>query len=133
VLTAETLGDATRQSPSLADVFYLGFYPLTYVALVLLMRCGGRRLTIATWLDGAVAGLGAAALCASFVFSSVLSFTGNDALGVAANLAYPVGRLLLLALVFGLGAVVSGARKTMWLLLATACGLNAIGDTINLF
>ena len=62
VLTVESLGGATPATPSLADAFYLGFYPLTYVAVGLFMRGDSRRLTTSSWLDGAVAGLGAAAL-----------------------------------------------------------------------
>jgi hypothetical protein len=43
-MTVESLGGATPSTPSLADVFYLGFYPLTYVAAVIFMRGEVRRL-----------------------------------------------------------------------------------------
>ena len=45
-----------------------------------------------TWLDGAVAGLGAAALCACFAFNTILHSVGGSTLSVATNLAYPIGR-----------------------------------------
>ena len=64
VLTVESAGGATPPTPSLADLFYLCFYPLTYVGLMLLVRRQIKRLRVATWLDGAIAGLGAAAVCA---------------------------------------------------------------------
>ena len=38
VLAAESAGGATPPVPSFADLFYLCFYPLVYVALVLLTR-----------------------------------------------------------------------------------------------
>ena len=38
VLAAESAGGATPPVPSLADLFWLGFYPIVYVALVLLTR-----------------------------------------------------------------------------------------------
>jgi diguanylate cyclase (GGDEF)-like protein len=133
VLTVESLGGAMPASPSLADAFYLGFYPLTYVAVGLFMRGDSRRLTSSSWLDGAVAGLGAAALCAAFAFRSILHSAGGSALAVAANLAYPVGDVLLLGLVVGGTAVLAGRRKTPWMLMAAGIALNVVGDTFNLF
>src|ERR1022692_3267770 len=38
VLTTETAGGANPPSPSLADVFYLAFYPFMYVGVMLLIR-----------------------------------------------------------------------------------------------
>ena len=61
LLTVETLGGAHATSPSPADVFYLGFYPLAYVATVLLLRATVGTISKPNWLDGVVAGLGAAA------------------------------------------------------------------------
>jgi len=133
VLTVEAQGGATPPSPSFADAFYLAFYPLTYVAVVLFMRGEVRRLTTPSWLDGVVAGLGAAAVCAAFAFHSILRSAGGDALGVATNLAYPIGDLLLLALVVGATTLLSGRRRAPWLLLATGIALNVGGDTFNLF
>ena len=51
---------------------------------------------------------------------------------MAVNLAYPIGDLLLLALVVGVTAVLPGRRSSQWLLLALACAINAAGDTANL-
>jgi diguanylate cyclase (GGDEF)-like protein len=133
VLTVESLGGATPASPSLADAFYLGFYPLTYVAVGLFMRGDSRRLTTSSWLDGAVAGLGAAALCAAFAFRGIVHSAGGSALAVATNLAYPVGDVLLLGLVVGGTAVLAGRRKAPWMLMAAGIGLNVVGDTFNLF
>ena len=67
VLTVHSLAD-TPPSPSLADVFYVTFYPVTYFALMLLLRSDVKRFSLASWLDGGVAGLGAAAICAAFAF-----------------------------------------------------------------
>jgi diguanylate cyclase (GGDEF)-like protein len=131
VLTLQSLGGATPPSPSLADAFYLGFYPVTYAGLMILLRGQVRRFSLATWLDGGIAGLGAAALCATFVFQTVLHDTGRSALGVAVNLAYPVGDVLLLGLVVGCAAIVSGRRRLPWLLLATGYALITAGDIFN--
>ena len=133
VLTVESLGGATPPTPSLADVFYLAFYPLAYVAVVIFMRGQVRRLAAPNWLDGAVAGLGAVAVCAAFAFHSILVSTGGSVAATITNLAYPIGDLLLLALVVGGTAVLSGGRRAPWLLLASGIALNVAGDTFNLF
>jgi diguanylate cyclase (GGDEF)-like protein len=131
LLTAESAGGAAP-SPSVADIFYLGFYPLAYVALVLLVRRHTRGLVMSSWLDGAVAGAGAAAVCACFAFYPILHSLGGDAASVATNLAYPIGDVLLLLLVVGGSAMLPGRSNAQWAILAGACALNAVGDTFNL-
>jgi diguanylate cyclase (GGDEF)-like protein len=131
-VTIESLGGSTPATPSVADGFYVAFYPVAYLALVLLMRRESSRLVPATWLDGAVAGLGAAALCAGFAFHSIAHLAGGGAMAVATNLAYPVGDVLLLAMVVGGSAVVSATHRSAWGLVAAGCALNAVGDTVAL-
>jgi len=70
-----------------------------------------------TWLDGAVAGLGAAALCACFAFNTVLHSVGGDASAVATDLAYPIGDGLLLILAWVAPPSSPAGRKTQWLLI----------------
>jgi diguanylate cyclase (GGDEF)-like protein len=134
VLTWEGWGGADVVTPTLADAFYIAFYPLAYAAIVLMLRREIKRLLPATWLDGAIAGLGAAAVCAAFAFHAVIRTLGGDVtpIAVAVNLIYPIGDVLLLALVVGGTAVLPG-RRLPWLLFATACAVNGIGDTFNLF
>jgi diguanylate cyclase (GGDEF)-like protein len=133
ILTAESAGGGTPPVPSFADLFWLGFYPLVYVALVLLTRKHVARMGVATWLDGAVAGLGAAALCACFAFNTILHSVGGNATTVATDLAYPIGDALLLMLVVGGTAIIPGRKSPQWLLIACAIACTAIGDTFNLF
>src|SRR2546421_2083260 len=109
LLAAWSAGGATPSTPSLADAFFLGFYPLAYVALVLLLRREVKEFNPATWLDGAVAGLGAAALCAAFAFNAILRSLGGDPLAVATNLAYPIGAGLLFGLAARGTAVLAGS------------------------
>ena len=132
-LTFESLGGKTPSTPSWADLFYIGFYPLAYVAAVQLLRKAMGRLSRPNWLDGLIAGLGAAAVCAAFAFHDIVHAAGGSALSAATNLAYPVGDLLLLSLVIGGTVLLSGRGTTPWFLLAAGVALNVIGDTFNLF
>ena len=136
-LTWESWGGASSlATPSIADVFHACFYPLAYAAILLMLRKGTRRLMPATWLDGAIAGLGAAAVCAAFAFAALWHFVGDASfvspLGLAVGLLYAIGDVLLLA--FGVGGTALRAGRTLpWMLFATACAVNAIRDTFNLF
>ena len=129
--TLVTVHSATV-TPVTAGICYLLFYPLAYVAVVTLMRQEVRRLAAPTWLDGAVAGLGAAAVCAAFAFHTILGSAGGRPFTDAMNVAYPIGDVLLLGLVVGATAMLGDKKRTKWLLVAVACSINAVGDTFNL-
>ena len=91
--------------PSPADYGYLAFYPLAYCAVVMLLRARVAGIQRSLWVDGLVAALAVAALADALLFRQVLDDTGGEALAVATNLAYPVGDMLLIALIVGvLGA-----------------------------
>ena len=133
VLTTESVGGATVPTPSGADAFYLLFYPLAYVATVIILQRGLGRLARPNWLDGVVAGLGASTLCAAFAFHSIQNATGGSSLATATNLAYPIGDLLLLLLVIGGTVLLSGGASRQWYMLATGLSAIVVGDTFNLF
>jgi diguanylate cyclase (GGDEF)-like protein len=119
--------------PSPADLLWLSFYPLAYVALVLLVRRRVQRLQASMWLDGLIGGLGAAALAAALAFHTILSATGGSIAAIAVTLTYPVADLLLLMLVIGALAVVGGRPDRALWLLALGMTVFAAADTIYLF
>ncbi len=133
VFSVLTLGGGNPPTPSWDDTLYLAFYPLTYVGVILLLRREVRAVPLATWLDGVVAGLGAASLTAAFVFETIVRSIGGSPAEVATNVAYPVGDLVLLALVVGALTVLPTWRNPQLLVLALGCGLLAVGDTVYLF
>src|SRR5439155_21000591 len=96
--------------PSLADAFYLAFYPPAYVALGLLVRARTHTFRASSWLDGISGALAVAAIAAAVVFQAVLSSVeGSSSATVAWNLAYPLADLLLLG-VLVMSAALSGWR-----------------------
>ena len=132
IYTAQTLANVDSYGPTWADAFWLGFYVPAYVGVVLFLRREVRRMVDPSWMDGLVAGLGAAAVCAAFAFEG-LHLAGAGALTTTTYLAYPLGDILLFGLVVAGATLVSGQRSAPWVLLAAAMVTNAVGDTFNLF
>jgi diguanylate cyclase (GGDEF)-like protein len=118
--------------PSMADALYLGFYPLAYAALVLLLRSHADRLSAAVWLDGLTAGLALAAAAAALAFGPISAATGGSAMAVVVGLAYPLGDLLLIAVAAAAAAMLGSSRQLRWVLLAAGLGMFAFADTVYL-
>jgi two-component system cell cycle response regulator len=119
--------------PSVADPFYLVFYPVSYAALALLLRARMRKFQGNLWLDGVIAALAVAALGAAVVFDKVLSTTGGSSLVVATNLAYPLADLLLLSLVVAMFALTGWRFDRTWAFVAAGYAVFAVADTTYLY
>ena len=136
-LLAWALGDiawrmeSSLSSTSIADVFFLLFYPLAALALVLVLRAeAGPIIGLSTWLDGAIAVLGVTAITAAFATSSFSGAAGAPASFVA-NVAYPIGDVALLALAVALIVMVPFHPPRV-VLLAAGCALMAVGNMMYL-
>jgi two-component system cell cycle response regulator len=126
-------GSESPPVPSVADPFYLAFYPVSYVALALLLRRRMRSFEGRLWLDGVIASLAVAALGAAVVFDEVLKTTGGSALVVATNLAYPLADVLLLALVVATFGLTGWRFDATWGFVAVGFAVFAIADSIYLY
>ncbi len=118
--------------PSIADVGYLGFYPLMFAGIVLLARERSGHRSANQWLDGLAAALAAAGAGAAVGLNAVLSSLGGNAPEVATNLAYPIADLLLLGTIAGALAINGPRRGTPLLPLALGIGLFCFGDILYL-
>jgi diguanylate cyclase (GGDEF)-like protein len=118
--------------PSVCDGLWLSLYPASYVGLVWLARTSHRRVPTGVWLDGIVAGLGIAAVGAAIVFRPVLDAATGGTLAVATNLAYPIGDLLLAALVMGMFALRGWRVDRNWALLGAGFLVLCAADSIYL-
>jgi diguanylate cyclase (GGDEF)-like protein len=118
--------------PSVSDVGYLALYPLVFAGLCLLLsaRIDGAPRTL--WVDGLTAALAAGALSAAIVLQAVLDTVGGSALGVATNLAYPFGDLILLAVVVAAFALRGWRADRTWALLGIGIVLFWIADSYYL-
>jgi two-component system cell cycle response regulator len=119
--------------PSVADPFYLAFYPVSYAALALLLRTRMRTFQGNLWLDGLIAALAVAAVGAAVVFDEVLSTTGGSALIVGTNLAYPLADLLLVSLVVAMFALTGWRFDRTWAFVAAGYAVFAVVDTLYLY
>lgn len=87
--------------PSLADVFYLAFYPLTAAGLVTLVRWhrAGDRDSL---IDAFIVAIGAGVLTWVFIMAPYVYDSSMNLVEELVSLAYPVGDLLLLAVLIRL-------------------------------
>jgi diguanylate cyclase (GGDEF)-like protein len=118
--------------PSLADAGYLALYLPVFVGLALLARSQLVRFSRASWLDGLIAGLTVGALGAALVFHPVLESTGGNTAAVATNLAYPLGDVILLALIVGALGLSGWRASRAWLLISVGLGCFALSDSLYL-
>jgi two-component system, cell cycle response regulator len=140
-LLATTLGDilfdfwygGDPPFPSAADVAYLAFYPLLYVGIVLLLRRRVSTFSATLWLDGLLAATAAAALAASVLVEVVVRSTHGSRLVVLTNIAYPIGDVLLLALLVFVFSVTRWRPGRAWTLIAVGLLCNTVGDAIFLY
>ena len=117
--------------PSICDVLWLSFYPLSYAGIVGFASSKGQRKAPAgVWLDGLVAGAGLASIGAAAIFHQLLASATGSTAAVAAELAYPIGDLLLAALVVG-AMTLRGWRLTrVWLMLGSSFLTLAVADCL---
>jgi diguanylate cyclase (GGDEF)-like protein len=127
--TVAIVGDPSPPYPSPADAGYLAFYPLAALGLVLLVRARAEEIEWRLWMDGAIAGLGTAALGTAFVFDFVAEQTSGTAIQVATTLAYPLGDILLLSMVVGVVALTGWRPGRAWTPLLIGLAAMAVADT----
>jgi diguanylate cyclase (GGDEF)-like protein len=118
--------------PSIADALYLGFYPACYAALMLLAGPRVRGIGRSVWLDGFIAMLAVSAVGAAFLIPAVVTDTTGETAIVATNLAYPLGDLLLIALVVGGFALTSWRPGRAWGLIGGGLLLFSVADSLYL-
>jgi diguanylate cyclase (GGDEF)-like protein len=125
------LSDTFVQGPSFADTLYLGFYPLTYATLVLLVRRHPGLATRDLWIDGVI-GASCVTALALAVALPWFEIVGDDAIEVAMKVAYPVLDVVLLSfvvLVFGLSGWRPGRR---WALIGAGLAAMTVSDSAYL-
>ena len=117
--------------PSLSDVLYLTMYPLIAAGVLVLAVSGSRRLRGAVLLDGAIAGLGAAAIGAALLGPALSGYSSRDPAAAIVDAAYPLGDVVIVGGAAA-GAVILGWRRDM-AVLALGLVAMAVADTAYLY
>ncbi len=120
-------------SVSGADVLYLTMYPCFYVALGLLARRYLRDLRVSMWLDGLIAGLGAACVAAALVLPPILHKATGVHSSIVVSLAYPIGDLLLMMFAVGALSITGWRAGNVWLPIAVSMLVSGIADSVYLY
>ena len=118
--------------PSLADGLSLAFYPMSYVAMVMLVRDRMHEARASLWLDGLVAALAVCAVSEVTVFHTVAQqAVGTEGpVQVATDLAYPIGDMIMLALVASVFALTAWRPGRAWTMMGLGLATAAVADSI---
>jgi diguanylate cyclase (GGDEF)-like protein len=117
--------------PSASDAFFLLFYPVAYIGVGLMVRDTlPDRGSRAIWLDGIIAAFGVAALEAALVIAPISRHNVGDWITVGTNFAYPIGDLVLVAMLVAVFAVQGWRPGRMWWTLGAGLVLFAAADSV---
>jgi len=131
ILTVYALHGPPPPPPTLADPFGLGFIVLSFVGIGLMAREDRERLSPRELIDGSIAALGAAAVCAAFVLARLPSRQGQSWSGSAVELAYPIGAVVLVLIVFGAATVTSERSRGAWVALTASFVVVSVASALN--
>jgi two-component system, sensor histidine kinase and response regulator len=120
-------GTATAPVPAAPDAFWLAFYVPLVVAMALRARTASNAGAV--MLDVLIATCALASVSAAFVLQAILDAGHRSATELATTLAYPVGDLVLVALVLRLAAASSWRLGRAASLLAGCFVVLAVTDT----
>ncbi|MDW5594874.1 GGDEF domain-containing protein [Conexibacter stalactiti] len=128
-----TVGGAELPIPSLADAFYLLFFPCAAAGLLLLARARVHVDNGVVWLDGLIAALTIAAAGALLLIAPLGTVGGESTAQFLTNLAYPVGDLVLALAAAGYVGLRAGRLDRATLLLAGGLLVSAAADGVYLY
>ena len=132
VLTGESLGGANVPDPVVGRSLLSDLLPTGLRRHLHAAPTRARSAAAGNWLDGVVAGLGAAALCAAFAFHGIQHVAGRATL--ARPSTWPIRSVTCCcSLVIGGTVLLSGRGTSRWYLMAVGFVVIVVGDTFNLF
>jgi hypothetical protein len=114
--------------PSVADAFWLAWYPLTAIGIALLIRHHVTTFHLHRWMDGLAMMLIVLTPCAALFLAPAAEASAQDALGTIVVLSYPILDALLVGAVLGVYGLLDWHITKAWLALGLGCVLMAAGD-----
>jgi hypothetical protein len=123
-------GDANPPYPSVADAFWLAWYPVTVVGLVLLVRDRVRGFELHRWMDGMAVVLVVMTPAVALIVQPVASRSTDSGLGTIIDFGYPILDVLLVGGILGVCGLLAWRPGRVWTLLVLGCGLIALADGV---
>ncbi len=124
---------AESTGPGVSDWLELSFYPLSYVAIVLMVRSRLRGASARLWLDGVLGALGAACVAAVLLFEPLIGASAEPGTLLLTDVAYPIGDLLLLAVVVGVFGLTGWRPGRSWTVIGAGFVATAIADGLFVY
>ena len=124
---------ADSTGPGVTGWLELSFYPLSYVAIVLMVRSRLRGASARLWLDGVLGALGAACVAAVFLFEPLIGASAEPGTLLLTDVAYPIGDLLLLAVVVGIFGLTGWRPGRSWTVIGAGFVATAIADGLFVY
>ncbi len=116
--------------PSVSDAFFLVFFPLAYLGVGMLAIASVPRRSFSIWLDGLIAALGFVSLESAVVLAAISANNHGNLSTVVTNFAYPVGDLILVALVIAVFSMRGWRCGSMWWMLGAGLAIFAFADSV---
>jgi hypothetical protein len=120
--------DPSPPFPSVADAFWLAWYPLTALGIALLIRHHVATFHLHRWMDGLAMMLIVLTPCAALFLAPAAEASKQDALATIVVLSYPILDALLVGAVLGVYGLLDWHITKAWLALGVGCVLMAAGD-----
>lgn len=124
-------GAAAPPATSVADVFWLAWYPLIIAALVLLIRDRVPGFELHRWIDGVAVMLVVATPWVALFLQPVAEHSTASGLTVVVDFAYPLLDAILVGAVLGVLAVMDWRPGRMWLALGIALAAMGVADAVS--
>jgi hypothetical protein len=122
--------DAHPPYPSVADAFWLAWYPFTVVGLALLVRERVRGFELHRWMDGMAVVLVVMTPAVALIVQPVAARSTDSGLGTIVDFSYPIFDVLLVGGILGVCGLLAWRPGRIWTLLGLGCGLIALADGI---
>jgi diguanylate cyclase len=120
--------DGNPPFPSVADAWWLAWYPLTALGLALLIRRGIASFHLHRWMDGISVMLIVLTPCVALFLAPAAEESGRGTLATIVVFSYPVLDALMIGGVIGVYGLLDWHVNRAWLFLGLGCGLMAMGD-----
>jgi hypothetical protein len=123
-------GSADPPYPSIADAFWLAWYPITVIGLVLLVRERVRRFELHRWMDGVAVVLVVLTPAVALIVQPVADRSPDSGLATIVDFTYPILDVLLVGGLLGVCGLLAWRPGRIWTFLVVGCGLIALADGI---